>query len=278
MPGFFDNKVVWITGASSGIGEALAKVFAQQGAKLILSARNENELNRVKENCSSPPENIYILPLDLTLSSDIRSKSIMAIARWEGIDYLINNAGIASRGQVVNTDMTVYRKVMETNFFGSIALTKEVLPSMINTKKGHIVVVSSMAGKLGSPLLSTYSSSKHALHGFFDTLRMEVKKEGIHITLIVPGFINTPILVNSMDEKGKVTGKNLKINENGMSSEKCAQKIIQAIKKTKREALISGWGKATVYTHRFFPGLFYKIIGNHPIKKMRRFFPMFFKK
>lgn len=278
MPGFFDKKVVWITGASSGIGEALAKEFAQQGAKLILSARNENELNRVKENCSSSPEDIYILPLDLTLSADIKSKSIMAIAKWEGIDYLINNAGIASRGHVVNTDMTVYRKVMETNFFGSIALTKEVLPSMLSTKKGHIVVVSSMAGKLGSPLLSTYSSSKHALHGFFDTLRMEVRKEGIYITLIVPGFINTPILVNSMDEKGNVTGKNLKINENGMSSEKCAKKIIQAVKKAKQEALIGGWGKLTVYTHRFFPALFYRMVGNHPIKKMRRIFPMFFKK
>lgn len=277
MPGFFDNKVVWITGASSGIGEALAKEFAQQGAKLILSARNENELNRVKESCNTAPENVYILPLDLSLSTDIQPKSLWAMARWERIDYLINNAGIASRGQVVKTEMDVFRKVMETNFFGSIALTKEVLPSMLSKKMGHIVVVSSMAGKLGSPLLSTYSSSKHALHGFFDTLRTEVRKAGIYITIVVPGFINTPILVNAMDEKGEVTGKNLKINENGMSSEKCARKIIQAIKRKKQEALISGWGKLTVYTHRFFPALFYRMVSNHPIKKLRRILPIFFK-
>ena len=110
MTYFFYNKVVWITGASSGIGEALAKIFAQQGANLILSARNEKELNRVKEECNVAPERIYILPIDLSLSTDIQSKSLLALARWEGIDYLINNAGIASRGHVVDTEMSVYRK------------------------------------------------------------------------------------------------------------------------------------------------------------------------
>ena len=260
MSVFFDDKIVWITGASSGIGESLAYEFARQGAKLILSARNEKELNRVKDNCSSTPENIFILPLDLTLSADIESRSMIAMAKWGRIDYLVNNAGIASRGPVVDTEMEVYRKIMETNFFGSIALTKAVLPAMLSAKKGHIVVVSSMAGKLGSPLLSTYSSSKHALHGFFDALRSEIYQDNISVTLICPGYIHTNISYNAVAADGSKFGKMDENQANGMSPDECAKRIVEAIYHEKQEVYMGGKEVLGVYLKRFFPRILSKIL------------------
>ena len=277
MSYFFKDKIVWITGASSGIGESLAYEFSRQGAKLIISSRDEGELNRVKNNCGNSSENIFPLPFNLNDQPDIESKAILALNKWGGVDYLIHNAGIAARDLVENTDMSVYRMVMDTNYFGPVALTKAVLPSMLLAKKGHFVIVSSLSGKFGVPKLSAYAGSKHALHGFFESLRTEIGKAGITISFIIPGFINTPILMKAIDGKGNVTGRNLAVNEKGMSSEECAIKMIRAIKKGKQEALIGGSEKLSVYFHRFFPGTFNLVMANHPLRKLRNAFAGFFK-
>jgi dehydrogenase/reductase SDR family protein 7B len=273
MSYFFANKIIWITGASSGIGEALAYEFSKQGAKLILSSRRESELNRVKKNCSGLPENILVLPMDLAVSPDIPAKALLAFEKWRGLDYLIHNAGIAARDLVEKTEMDVFRLVMETNYFGPVALTKAVLPFMLDAKKGHFVIVSSLSAKFGVPKLAAYAGSKHALHGFFESLRTEIRKEGIGISFIIPGFINTAILMKAIDGKGRVSGKNLAVNEKGMSVEQCAIKMVRAIQKGRQEALIGGSEKLSVYLHRFFPGLFNLIIASHPLKKLRRGLP-----
>jgi dehydrogenase/reductase SDR family member 7B len=277
MSYFFKDKIVWITGASSGIGESLSYEFSRQGAKLIISSRDEVELNRVKNNCGNLSENIFPLPFNLNNQSDVESKANLALNKWGRIDYLIHNAGIAARDLVENMDMSVFRMVMDTNYFGPVALTKAVLPSMLLAKKGHFVIVSSLSGKFGVPKLSAYAGSKHALHGFFESLRTEIGKKGITISFIIPGFINTPILKKAVDGKGNVTVKNLTVNEKGMSSEECAIRMVRAIKKGKQETLIGGSEMLSIYFHRLFPGTFNLVMANHPLRKLRNTFGGFFK-
>ncbi len=274
---FFENKIIWITGASSGIGEALAYEFSKQDAKLILSSRNETELNRVKHTCSGSPDNIFVLPMDLMHMEEIESKATQAIAKWGGIDYLIHNAGIAARDLVAKTEMAVFRQVMETNYFGPVALTKAVLPTMLAAKKGQFIIVSSLSAKFGVPRLSAYAGSKHAVHGFFESLRTETRKEGIGVSFIIPGFIDTSILKNAVDGAGKVSGKNLTVNEKGMSPEQCAIKMVLAIEKGKQEVLIGKSEKLSVYMHRFFPGAFNVLMASHPLRKLRKTFPWLIK-
>ncbi len=277
MGSSFINKVVWITGASSGIGEALSYAFAQLGAKVILSARSQPDLMRVKSNCPCSEENIFVLPLDLTVAEDIGLKAQMAIDRWGHIDYLIHNAGIASRDLVQETQMSVYRTVMETNYFGPVALTKAVLPFMVQSQKGHIVVISSLSGKYGVPKLSAYAASKHALHGFFESLRAEVAPYQLKISVIIPGFINTPIITKALDGSGNQLGKNMAVNEKGLNPQACAAGIIKAIRQQKQEALIGRTEMLTVYFHRFFPRLFSSFISHHPVQKLKRVLPFLFK-
>lgn len=266
----FDHQVVWITGASSGIGEMLAYAFSRMGTLIIISSRHEKDLQRVKENCQGPAENILVLPLDLTDTITIEPKAAMALNHWGKIDYLVHNAGIASRALVQDTEMKIFRMVMETNYFGPIALTKAILPSMLQARKGHFVVVSSLSGKYGVPRLSAYAASKHALHGFFESLRTEVSAQGIRITLVIPGFINTQIIKKSVDGQGNIPGKNLEVNEKGMLPQQCAQKIIRAIEKGKQEAIIGGTETWSVYLNRFFPQQFNTVMARHPVKKLKK--------
>src|SRR5499433_509580 len=175
MPMKFQDQRVWITGASSGIGEAMAHAFHQAGAKLILSARREDELKRVQAQCGGEPDT-RILPLDVSKTEDLRAKPREALAVFGGIDILVLNAGISQRSLARDTDESVYRRLMEVNFFGPEALTRAVLPSMLERKSGHIVVISSIAGKLGVPMRSGYSATKFALHGFYEALRAEEER------------------------------------------------------------------------------------------------------
>ncbi|MDX1641003.1 MAG: SDR family NAD(P)-dependent oxidoreductase, partial [Balneolaceae bacterium] len=165
------KKVVWITGASSGIGEALAYEFNKKGVNVILSARRVEELERVKKNCEDHEETVKILPLDLSETESFSNKVEVALQLFGSIDMLINNGGISQRAYAVDSTMESIRRVMEVNFFGSVGLTKELLPAMIEQKSGHIVVISSVMGKLGTRYRSAYAASKHALHGWFDCLR-----------------------------------------------------------------------------------------------------------
>lgn len=256
----FKNKTIWITGASSGIGEALAYDLSRRGAKLILSSRSTDALQKVKEQCQGPSNDIKILPLDLTETHILPQKVDEALQLFGPIDYLFNNGGISQRSLAVETDMQVIREVMEVNFFGTVALTKALLPSMIERKQGHIVVTSSVMGKFGTRMRSTYAASKHALHGYFDSLRQEVFEHNINITLVCPGFIKTKVTINALKGDGSKLGEMSEGQQKGMTPEKCAEEIVAGVINNKQELYIGGreiWG---VYLKRLSPKLLQKVL------------------
>jgi dehydrogenase/reductase SDR family protein 7B len=229
----FKNKVVWITGASSGIGEALAIALAKEGARLVLTARNEEKLTMLKEKCQNFCEHCLVLPMDLFQIASIPVAVEQVIAEFGRIDMLINNAGISQRALTREADLSIDRKVMELNFFSPVAMTKAVLPQMIQQKSGHIVAVSSIVGKFGFPLRSAYSSSKHALFGFFDSLRAE--EDDLDVTIIIPGRIQSNISLNAIGKDGKADGKMDAGQANGMPADKCAAIIVKGLKNKKKE-------------------------------------------
>jgi dehydrogenase/reductase SDR family protein 7B len=255
----YTDKVVWITGASSGIGEALACAFSNKGAHLILSARNEAKLKEVRQACLHPDKHL-VVPLDLSDTDSLQGTCSDVLNRFGKIDILVNNSGVSQRCLVAQTGIEIDRRIMETNFFGTIALTKAVLPSMIEKKSGHIVVISSVAGKLGTPLRSSYSASKHALHGFFDSLRAETWKQGIHVTIVCPGFIRTNISINALTANGSPQGTMDEAQACGMLPQDCAEKIIRAVEKNSAEVYIGGKEILGIYLKRFVPGIFDLII------------------
>ncbi len=254
------GKTVWITGASSGIGEALAYEFAKEKANIVISARREDELLRVQKNCLQYSDNCMILPLDLSQSSGFSTLVKKVIDKFGQIDFLINNGGISQRSLVEDTDISIDRKVFEVNFFGTIAFTKAVLPYMLDKKNGHISVVSSLTGKFGFPLRSAYSASKHALQGYFETLRAETSGRGIKTCIIIPGRIKTNVSINAITANGKIHNKMDEGQSKAMLPEKAAKKIIRAIKNGKREVLVGGSDVLLAYIRRFIPSLYYYIV------------------
>jgi short-subunit dehydrogenase len=256
----FKDRRVWITGASSGIGEALAYSFHATGAKLILSARREEELRRVQEACGGEPDT-RILPLDVSQSVELESKAREALAMFGGIDILVMNAGISQRSLTRNTDESVYRRLMEVNFFGPEALTRAVLPSMLERKSGHIVVISSIAGRFGVPLRSGYSATKFALHGFYEALRAEESKNGILVTLVCPGFIQTAISLSALKGDGSKHAKMDADLANGMPADECARRILRGVAARKQEIIVgTPREKMLVYAKRFVPGFLARMV------------------
>lgn len=246
------NKVVWITGASSGIGEALVYAYDKMGAKLILSSRNRDELYRVKSACKSPV-NIHVLPLDLENTAALDSKAEEAIRIYGHIDLLINSGGISQRSLALTTEMQTEQRLMNVNFWGTVTLSKAVIRNMINHGGGKIVCISSLVGKFGTRFRSAYSASKHALHGYFDSLRSEVFDKNIQITLVCPGFIKTQVSINALTADGSPQGTMDSGQENGMLPEECARQIVQAIQQNKEEVYIGGKEIKGIWFKRFFP-------------------------
>lgn len=262
MSSFFENKVIWITGASSGLGEALAVECAKEKSRLILSARRESELERVKKECSKfiAAENIFILPLDVAELSNV-SEAVQKVAQKFGkIDVLINNAGVVQRSYVIDTPVELERKIMEINYFGSVILSKAVLPVMQKQKSGNIVAISSVMGKMGFPGRSSYSAAKHALHGYFETLRIEEKRNGINVHIICPGYIKTNVSLNAVTAKGERYGKMDKGQEKGMNPNVAARKVMHAIRTNRFETFFGGKELIAISVKRLFPSLFYKLI------------------
>jgi short-subunit dehydrogenase len=258
------KQVIWITGASSGIGEYLTYALAKRGAWLILSSRRKEELERVKGNC--PPEaqtHIRILPLDLAQSSTLQLSAEAAIQLFGHIDILINNGGISQRSLAKETSVEVDRKLMEVDYFGTVALSKFLIPHFLKRQKGHYVTVSSVMGIIGTPYRSGYAAAKHALHGFFDSLRAELWKESknIHVTLICPGWIRTNVTYNALTGTGAALNQMDASTDQGMPPEKFASQMIRAIEKKKREVFIGGRKELMgVYMQRWFPGIFARIV------------------
>jgi len=260
MANSFSNKVVWVTGASSGIGEGLVKAFAKEGAKVILTARREEELLRVKKEAGLNDQNSFILPLDLYKIDNIDGAIVKIKEKFSGIDILICNAGIAQRSLVKDSLLQVDRQIMELNFFAVIELTKKVLPIMLSKKSGNIVVISSVMGKMGIPFRAMYCASKHALHGFFEALRGEVFKDNIKVHIICPGYVKTNVSINAVTSEGQAHGKMDKGQEKGITPEKCADGILKAIRKNKEEVYIGGTETIAPRVKVLFPRLFSAII------------------
>ena len=260
MNSFFENKVVWLTGASSGIGEALVHALAKTNAKLILSARNAEKLAEVAADAGLKTGEFLILPLDLASSENAATWVDFALEKWGKVDVMIHNGGISQRSLAAETSLEVDRRLMEVNYFGTLALTKALLPSMLQRGEGHFVVVSSLVGKFGSPMRSGYAGSKHALHGFFDSLRAELFDKGIRVTLICPGFVHTPLPHRALTGDGSAQAKMDEATANGMAPNIFASKMLSAIAKNKREAWIGGRETFGVYLNRFFPSIFARVI------------------
>lgn len=256
------KKVVWITGASSGIGEATVYEFASKGYKLVLSARRKEELERVKKQSGLPDEDILILPMDVEQTDRFPELTRAVIDHFGQIDILYNNAGVSQRSFVLETDLSVYERILQIDLLSVIALTKAVLPYMIERKSGQIAATSSVAGKVATPGRSGYAAAKFGLHGFFDTLRAEVYQHNMGVTVICPGYIRTDISKNALAADGNKYGQMDQNQEKGMSPEVCARKIVRSIEKNRDEVYIGGKEVLGVYLKRFLPGLLSKIVRN----------------
>ena len=243
------QDVIWITGASSGIGEELAKQYAQRGNRLILSARREKELERVKALCPKP-ENIAILPLDLTDFDALPQKVEQALKCFDRIDLLINNGGVSQRSLIAETDFKVYKQLMDINYLGTVALSKALLPYFVAQKKGHYAVITSVMGKYASPFRSGYAGAKHALHGFFDALRMEHHNDNIKVSLLCPGFVQTNVTINALTGDGSTLGHDDPATKSGLEVSTFCRKAIRALDAKAWETYFGRKEKLGVYLKR----------------------------
>lgn len=255
----FENKVIWITGASSGIGKALAIELSKYNCQLILSARREKALHEVKNQCLQS-ENVKVLNLDLADYQSMPSTVKKGIQLFGKIDLLINNGGISQRSPIIETSIEVDKKLMDIDYLGTVALSKALLPHFVANQTGHYVVVSSLMGKFSSHYRSAYCGAKHALHGFFDALRLEHDKDNIKVTMICPGFVNTNVAHNALTGNGSQQGYQDEMTENGLDVNVFVKKMIKAIKKEKYEAYIGKFEKFGVYVKRLSPRLIHKLV------------------
>ena len=258
----FKDQVVWITGASSGIGEALALQFAGEGARLVLSARRRDELERVRGNCitaGASEDGVLVLPLDVTDYEAMPGAMQSVLDTFGQVDLLINNAGISQRSLAVDTDMAVYRQLFEIDVLGQIALTKEVLPHMVERGSGHIAITSSVAGKVGVAFRTGYCAAKHAVMGFYDALRAEVDQFGIRVTTITPGYIQTQVAHNAILGDGSVNNRADKSIEGGMDVNRCAAEILNGFRKGKPEIAVGdGPEMKALWLKRLVPNTVFK--------------------
>ncbi|MBC7890814.1 MAG: SDR family oxidoreductase, partial [Sphingobacteriaceae bacterium] len=258
----FNGKTVWITGASSGIGEALAYEFAREGAQLVLSARREDELQRVKRGTALPDANVLVLPLDMTAVEPLSAAVETVLRKFGAVDVLVQNAGISQRSLVHETSLDVHRQLMEVNYFGVVALTNAVLPAMRNRKSGHFIVISSVTGYVATPLRAAYAASKHAIRAFFDALRAENHGLGLRVTVACPGYIWTDVSKNALQGDGAKHGKMDQNQEKGMTPEACARHIVRAAKAEKLEVYPGGIEIFGIYLNRWLPGLVARAVRN----------------
>jgi len=250
----FKNKIVWITGASSGIGESVALALIDEGAVVIASAPFAEELEAVKKKASYP-ENFHCVVLDLLQSETLEPLAKRMIEQFGRIDILINNAGISQRALAVDTPIEVDRKIMEIDYFGSVILTKAVLPQMIKQGGGHLVCTSSLVGVFGFPLRSAYSAAKHAMHGFFESVRIENHQHNIKVNIIIGGRIKTNVSLNAVMADGKAYGKMDAGQNKGITPQKAAQQILKGIRKNKPEILVGSTELLMIRIKRWLPGL-----------------------
>lgn len=262
----YQGKTVWITGASSGIGEAFARAFFKEGANLILSSRRKAALQEVKNSLGEDTPNVKIIPLDLTESDSFPQKAKEALAAFGKIDVLINNGGISQRATVKEAEMSTFRRLMEINYFGAVGLTKQVLPHMMERKSGHIIVTSSVVGKIGTKYRSGYAASKHAVQGFFNSLRQEMYEHNVAVTLLCPGFIKTEISKNALTGDGSKFGEMGDAHKKAMTPDEMVKKVMPKIKSKKEEIYVTGFKEGlAIWIQRVSPTLLNKILKNQKV-------------
>lgn len=264
---FWAQKRIWIIGASSGIGEGLVKVLAENGAKLIISARNESKLTELKATFHFAE--IKVLALNVENHSSLSIKTDQAWQLFEGLDYVFLNAGMAVRDLVKESNLEVERKIMDINFWGPVAITKVLLKKKKPDSKLHLVLTSSLSGKYGVPKLAAYAASKHAIQGYFDSLRAETFGSGLLIHIVIPGFIRTNITVAGLRGDGSTSGKMQNALAGGMDPGVCALGILRGLERGKEEFVVGGSERFTVPLNRFFPGLMKRLIRSNPLKRIK---------
>jgi short-subunit dehydrogenase len=255
------DKIVIITGASSGIGKALAFAFGQEGAKLVITGRKLDALNEVAQELNSAGIETLAVQADVSQEADNIKMVEETIKRFGKIDILINNAGISMRGMLADTDPAVIRQVMEINFYGTVYATKYALP-YIKARQGSIVGISSIAGYRGLPVRSGYSASKFAMNGFLEAIRTELLHTGVHVLTACPGFTTSNIRSNSIGKDGNVLGESMRDEQNMMSAKECAEHILKAVKNRKRDLVLTGQGKLTVFLNKLIPSFMDKMVYN----------------
>jgi len=256
-----ENKVAWITGASSGIGEELVYAFAAAGSRVIASSNDSEELKRVTGNCTGMAGSVTPLPFDLSDTENIEDTVRKVIDSEKKIDILLNIGGVSQRAMIKETPLWLDRKIMEINDFGTIALTKAVLPYMISAGGGIIAATSSISGRFGFPLRSAYSASKQALHGFFETLILEHRNDNIRVSVIIPGRVRTNISLHALTATGNQHGKMDEGLAGGITTRKAARQIIKGLSKNKREILVGSSELITLHIRRYLPALFFRMAG-----------------
>lgn len=251
----YKNKVVWITGASSGIGEALAYEFAAQGARLVLSARRADVLEQVKIKCANAEQHL-VLPMDMTDSSQFTDLVLRVESDFGAVDMLINNAGVSQRSLVKDTVLSVDRTLLEVDYFGPVALTKVLLPYMLARRSGRLVAVSSIAGLVATPYRSSYAAAKHALRAFYDSMRAEIHDSGVRVSVVYPGFVKTAITFSALVGNGATQNKMDDAQDAAMSATDFARKTVHALAQGQDHIVIGGIKeKLAVYVDRLSPNL-----------------------
>ncbi|XP_051988663.1 dehydrogenase/reductase SDR family member 7B [Xyrauchen texanus] len=270
------NKVVVITGASSGLGKECARVFHAAGARLILCGRDQNRLQEVVEELRAKPIGKIQTYPPCTVTFDLSNTVLVASAAEEilkchgHVDVLINNAGISYRGNIMDTHISVQRDVMETNYFGPVALTQAILPSMVDRRNGHIVVISSVQGKIAIPYRSAYAASKHATQAYFDCLRAEVDRFGLQVSVISPGYIRTNLSINAVTGDGSKYGVMDKTTAKGWDSGDVARAILKAVHHKQKDTVLAGpLPTVAIYLRTLWPALFFRLMASRAIKEQR---------
>jgi dehydrogenase/reductase SDR family member 7B len=257
---YFRGKTAWITGGSSGIGEALAKRLALLGARVIISSNDLEGIEKSIATIQSLGANVLSLPFNLSDPAEVDAAADEFLDKYGSIDFLFNNGGVSQRTTAIETPLSTDRKIMEVNFFSGVILTKKLLPSMIKNGGGHIVATSSISGLFGFPLRSAYSASKHAMHGFYESVWTELHDKGIKTTLVCPGRVKTNISVNALGLDGNPHGKMDQGQAEGISPDECALQILKAVMKNRRQVLVGGKELLLARIKRLFPYVFYKIV------------------
>ena len=258
--GRWNNQIVWVTGASSGIGKACAESWARRGATVVLSARKAETLDAVAAPLKDNGADVHVVTLDLSNSDSLQAVAQHVEEKIGPVDVMVHCGGISQRSKAIETALDVDRRVMEIDYFGTLALTKALLPGMVKRGRGHFVVVTSLMGLFSSPLRSGYCGAKHALHGFFESLRAEHHDDGLKVTMVCPGFIRTNISLNAVVGDGSQQGTMDAKTGAGMTAEQCAERMVKAVERNKAEVLIGRYEILAAYIKRLSPALLRRIV------------------